>query len=110
MYIHAYQSYVWNAIVSERIRSFGADKPIVGDLVFDKGEELVGDNMNIDKPEVDEQDDEKDGHSPTLSTRVYTELLYLQTLGGPKEIGSPMSRLKSRRLPRRTSTSTLYSM
>lgn len=35
MYVHAYQSYVWNAIVSERIRMHGAERPAVGDLVFD---------------------------------------------------------------------------
>lgn len=34
MYIHAYQSYVWNCIVSERVKGYGL-KPIVGDLVFE---------------------------------------------------------------------------
>ena len=46
MYIHAYQSYVWNAIVSERIRTYGCDRPIVGDLVFETGK--VSENMDVD--------------------------------------------------------------
>lgn len=34
MYVHSYQSYVWNKVVSERVKLFGCDKPIVGDLVY----------------------------------------------------------------------------
>ncbi|XP_015108635.1 pseudouridylate synthase 7 homolog isoform X2 [Diachasma alloeum] len=35
MYIHAYQSFVWNHLVSRRIKELG-NKPIVGDLVYEK--------------------------------------------------------------------------
>ncbi|KAF9476508.1 pseudouridine synthase [Pholiota conissans] len=48
MYIHAYQSYVWNAIVSERIRIYGSDRPIAGDLVFDSAK----DAMEVDGEEI----------------------------------------------------------
>lgn len=33
MYVHSYQSYIWNTMVSRRLRQFGL-KPVVGDLVI----------------------------------------------------------------------------
>lgn len=44
MYIHAYQSFVWNHIVSRRMKQFGTDV-VVGDLVYDKqnGKEIISD-------------------------------------------------------------------
>ncbi|KAF7721208.1 hypothetical protein EC973_005108 [Apophysomyces ossiformis] len=34
MYSHAYQSYIWNRVVSERAKRFGCSGPIVGDIVM----------------------------------------------------------------------------
>ena len=36
IYIHAYQSYVWNKAVSERLRQFGKQL-LIGDLVMKAG-------------------------------------------------------------------------
>jgi tRNA pseudouridine13 synthase len=33
MYVHAYQSYIWNLVTSERIK-LSSTQPLVGDLVF----------------------------------------------------------------------------
>ena len=56
MYIHAYQSYVWNAIVSERIKLYGAGSPVVGDLVFE--EPLKKPQEEVVKQEEDEGADD----------------------------------------------------
>lgn len=44
MYIHAYQSFIWNQVVSRRMKQFGTNV-VVGDLVYDKEncEETVSD-------------------------------------------------------------------
>nr|XP_002741613.2 PREDICTED: pseudouridylate synthase 7 homolog [Saccoglossus kowalevskii] len=47
MYVHSYQSYIWNCILSRRIKSYGM-KPIIGDLVQknNSSKYLTQDNIN----------------------------------------------------------------
>ena len=37
MYVHAYQSRLWNAAASHRVQTFGAKKAVAGDLVLPSG-------------------------------------------------------------------------
>lgn len=60
MYVHAYQSYVWNAIVSERIKIYGAEKPVPGDLVYEKEGGRV---IEKDEDLVQEDDDGETIHT-----------------------------------------------
>jgi len=64
IYIHAYQSYIWNQAVSARLRKFG-NQVLIGDLVINKeAAELLeaGDEVREDIEEAEEKKEEaKDG-------------------------------------------------
>ncbi|EKM80137.1 hypothetical protein AGABI1DRAFT_120164 [Agaricus bisporus var. burnettii JB137-S8] len=72
MYIHAYQSYVWNSIVSERIRTYGAEQPIVGDLVLESGSENDGEPDALEGEELEEE--EAESHKRTRRRFVPTRV------------------------------------
>ncbi|XP_024878596.1 pseudouridylate synthase 7 homolog [Temnothorax curvispinosus] len=59
MYIHAYQSFAWNHVVSRRMKQFGTDV-VVGDLVYDKQncKEIISDETT-DYP-LNNSDDTRD--------------------------------------------------
>lgn len=54
MYIHAYQSLIWNEMASKRVSTFGFDLR-EGDLVYESGEDAA---EIIDEGNIDESDDE----------------------------------------------------
>ena len=37
LYVHAYQSYLWNAAASHRVQTYGAEAAVAGDLVIPSG-------------------------------------------------------------------------
>lgn len=69
MYVHAWQSYIWNRVLSERVKLFGADVPIVGDLIY-----------------VGEEEEEKEEEIVEGEGEVVESLDADLTEGGPEDI------------------------
>lgn len=70
IYIHAYQSYVWNKLVSERIRRFGK-KVLIGDLVITKDksdllEVASGGEEDLEELKAEEQEEEKQNNTDLI--------------------------------------------
>lgn len=61
LYLHSYQSLLWNKIVSQHIKEYGL-KPIIGDLVF-KDNAMKDAPLEIIDGEEDEDDKETDAKS-----------------------------------------------
>ncbi|KAL0112675.1 hypothetical protein PUN28_012147 [Cardiocondyla obscurior] len=72
IYIHAYQSFVWNQVVSKRMKEFGTDV-VVGDLVYDKQNcQKDEDNEFADYlNDIDDTDDGNDNNEETDSNEAF---------------------------------------
>ncbi|XP_053676130.1 pseudouridylate synthase 7 homolog [Anopheles nili] len=96
LYLHAYQSLIWNRVASERIRKYGLS-PIVGDLVYTEnqpeaaianietlvdGEEAI---MNTVDVEFETDPDQNDNVSENESN-IPTETSYFKNLVRPLTI------------------------
>ncbi|KAJ2908979.1 multisubstrate pseudouridine synthase 7 [Coemansia aciculifera] len=70
MYVHAYQSYVWNAAVSQRLARYSITGPVIGDLVIKApgfSAKLPSDSLDL--PAADEDSaDVSSRITPTLVT------------------------------------------
>ncbi|XP_060080963.1 pseudouridylate synthase 7 homolog [Ylistrum balloti] len=58
MYLHSYQSYIWNCVVSRRIQEFGM-RPVVGDLVLPQESESMDVEQNLEREEGDDENNGK---------------------------------------------------
>ncbi|CAA6658521.1 unnamed protein product [Spirodela intermedia] len=71
MYVHSYQSYLWNHAASMRVKKYGVDEVVLGDLVYCKGSSGGPSKpgfvevQDIDCTDVNDDDEEDDPPIPT---------------------------------------------
>lgn len=58
LFVHAYQSYTWNSVVSKRIELYGCKTPIVGDVVL------------VDKESSETEPADDDGEAEEVMIKV----------------------------------------
>ncbi|RXH82413.1 hypothetical protein DVH24_036754 [Malus domestica] len=58
MYVHSYQSYLWNHAASVRVKKYGTDQVVLGDLVYCKGNETEKVTEVVSSECVDENGDD----------------------------------------------------
>ncbi|KAI3506310.1 hypothetical protein L1887_28667 [Cichorium endivia] len=74
MYVHSYQSYLWNHAASMRVQKYGNDQVVMGDLVF-CNEENSNEVKQVNESEFEENDllvdshlDETDAHPAEVNS------------------------------------------
>ncbi|KAJ6413824.1 hypothetical protein OIU84_006599 [Salix udensis] len=58
MYVHSYQSYLWNHAASERVQKYGFDQVFPGDLVYCKGDDTEKDTVGVNSECNDDNSDD----------------------------------------------------
>ena len=55
LYLHSYQAFLWNHMASERVRLFGFDRVVPGDLVAPEAGKVVGIDEGVSSEEQQQQ-------------------------------------------------------
>lgn len=71
MYLHAYQSYLWNRMVSARIQRFGSEKAIAGDYVY--VDKTIDDTEGVEEEGLDLSGNDQDEDVVSMDVDVPEE-------------------------------------